>query len=133
MAQMERELISDRTRAAVAAAKARGAVLGEDRGYRPSAGPCAARAASALGDAATRIAHRLSLEIDALRQDGVTTLVGLARSLTKRGVPAPRGGAIWLGPAMASGAVLGGYRGHRPSADPCAAAAATAREGAAPG
>jgi hypothetical protein len=70
-------------------------VLGGDRGYRPSAGPCAAAAASAREDVATRIAHRLSLEIDALRQEGVAPLVGLARSLTERGVPTPRGGAVW--------------------------------------
>ena len=81
--------------AALGAAKARGAVLGGDRGYRPSAGPCAAAAATARGDAASRTAHRLSLEIDALRQEGVTTLVGLARSLTERAVPTPRGGAVW--------------------------------------
>src|SRR3954469_15918420 len=95
MAQKERELISERTRAALAAAKARGAVLGGDRGYRPSAGPCAAAAATTRTDAATRIAHRLSLEIDGLRGEGVTTLVGLARCLTERGVPTPRGGAVW--------------------------------------
>src|SRR3954467_4332398 len=95
MAQKERELITERTRAALAAAKARGAVLGGDRGYRPLAGPCAAAAASVRGEVAVRTAHRLSLEIDALRQEGVTTLVGLARSLTERGVPTPRGGAVW--------------------------------------
>jgi hypothetical protein len=37
MAQKERELISERTRAALAAARARRVVLGGDRGYRPSA------------------------------------------------------------------------------------------------
>ena len=95
MAQKERELISERTRAALAAVKARGAVLGGDRGYRPSAGPCAAAAASARGDVAARAAHRLSLEIETLRQEGVTTLVGLARSLTERGTLTPRGGAVW--------------------------------------
>ena len=95
LAQKERELIRERTRAALVAAKALGAVLGGDRGYRPAAGPCAAAAASMRGEAATRAAHRLSLEIDALREAGVTTLVGLARSLTERGVPTPRGGAVW--------------------------------------
>ena len=95
MAQKERELISERTRAALAAAKARGAVLGGDRGYRPSAGPCAAAAAAVQGETADQVAHRLSLEIDTLRHEGVATLVGLARSLTERGVPTPRGGAVW--------------------------------------
>src|SRR3954453_12582059 len=95
MAQKERELISERTRAALAAAKARGAVLVGDRGYRPQGGPCAAAAASVRGEVAVRTAHRLTLEIDALRGEGVTTLLGLARSLTQRGVAAPRGGAVW--------------------------------------
>ncbi len=38
MAQNERELISERTRAALRAAKAHEAALGGDRGYRPTAG-----------------------------------------------------------------------------------------------
>jgi DNA invertase Pin-like site-specific DNA recombinase len=62
MAQKQRELIRERTRAALAAAKARGARAGGDRGYRPPAGPCAAAAATARGDAAVQTAHRLWLE-----------------------------------------------------------------------
>ena len=58
MAQKERELISERTRAALAAAKARGAVLGGDRGYRPSAAPCAVAAAVVRAKEADRTAYR---------------------------------------------------------------------------
>jgi DNA invertase Pin-like site-specific DNA recombinase len=91
MAQKERELISERTRAALAAARARGRALGGDRGYRPTCGPDA-QAAQARQEAAERTAHRLVLEVEALRAEGITTHQGLARSLTERGVPTPRGG-----------------------------------------
>src|SRR3954467_12956557 len=91
MAQKERELISERTRAALAAAKARGAVLGGDRGYRPSAGPCAAAAANSRVAEADRTAHRLLLELGTLRDEGVESHQALARALTERGVPTPRG------------------------------------------
>ncbi len=95
MAQKERELISERTRAALAAARARGRALGGDRGYRPTCGPDAQAAAHARQETAERTAHRLVLEIEALRAEGITTHQGLARSLTERGVPTPRGGATW--------------------------------------
>jgi DNA invertase Pin-like site-specific DNA recombinase len=95
MAQKERELISDRTRAALAAARARGAVLGGDRGWRPPKPPCARSAAVTRVQQATRTAHRLALDVEALRAEGITTHQGLARALTERGVATPRGGGIW--------------------------------------
>lgn len=94
MAQKERELISERTKAALAARK-RGAVRGGHRGWGPPAPPCMAAAAQARQDEATRRAHRLALEMEALRAEGVTSHQDLARPLTKRGVPAPRGGTAW--------------------------------------
>jgi DNA invertase Pin-like site-specific DNA recombinase len=45
MARKQRELISERTGAALAAAKARGKALGGDRAYRPSFGPDSGAAA----------------------------------------------------------------------------------------
>ncbi|WP_052402290.1 recombinase family protein [Muricoccus aerilatus] len=95
MAQKERELISERTRAALAAARARGAVLGGDRGWRPPAPPCAAAAAEARQEEAIRTAHRLALELEVLRAEGIITHLGLARALTARKVATPRGRAVW--------------------------------------
>ena len=95
MAQKERELISARTKAALGAAKARGAVLGGDRGYRPSAGPNAAAAAMSRIERADRVAHRLWFEIEQLKDEGVSTMIGLARALTERRVPTPRNGQVW--------------------------------------
>jgi DNA invertase Pin-like site-specific DNA recombinase len=92
MAQKERELISERTRAALAAAKARGKALGGDRGYRPATGQDGSVAAQAHRQAAEQAAHRLALEVRAARKAGAATHQGLARVLTERGVPTPRGG-----------------------------------------
>ncbi|MBP0496543.1 recombinase family protein [Pararoseomonas indoligenes] len=95
MAQKGRELISERARAALAAAQARGAVLGGDRGWRPPLPPCTAAASEVRREEATRTAYRLALELEALRANGVTTHAGMARALTECGVPTPRGGAVW--------------------------------------
>ncbi len=95
MAQKERELISERTKAALGAAKARGICLGGDRGYRPSAGPNSHAAAVSRREAAEQAAHRLLLEVDRLRGEGVVSRQALARALTESGVPAPGGGGTW--------------------------------------
>jgi hypothetical protein len=94
-AQKERELISERTKAALTAARARGRVLGGDRGYRPATGPDSGVAATSRRVAAERAAHRLLLEVDRLRSEGVTSMQALARALTERGVPTPREGKLW--------------------------------------
>ena len=101
MAQKERELISERTRAALAAAKVRGRVLGGDRGYRPTKGPDATAATRARRHAAARTAHRLTLEVVALRADGVASQAALARALNERGVPTPAGFGAWTHTAVA--------------------------------
>ena len=95
MAQKERELISERTRAALAAAKARGRALGGDRGYRPSQGPDAAAAALARSQRAVQAAHRLVLALDALRAEGHLSHAALARALNAQGVPTPLGRGAW--------------------------------------
>ena len=83
------------TRAALAAAKARGKRLGGDRGYRPATGPDAAAAAVARREAAEQAAHRLSLDLERLRADGATSNAALARALNQHGVPTPTGAGAW--------------------------------------
>ena len=95
MAQKERELISERTKAALAAARGRGKVLGGDRGHRPSRPPSAAAAATAREEVAKRAAHRLALELAALPAEGIHSNAGLAATFTARGVPSPRGSGTW--------------------------------------
>lgn len=94
VADEERRAISDRTKAALAAAKRRGVQLGGDRGARLS------RAARKAGrDAqvarANKRAGDLAHMIRDLQASGVTTLSGIARALTERRVPTPRGSAEW--------------------------------------
>ena len=46
-------------------------------------------------ETADTAAHRLWLEIERLKNAGVSTMIGLARALTERGVPTPRHGRVW--------------------------------------
>lgn len=97
VAELEAGLTSERTKAALAAAKARGVRLGGDRGYRPPAAPDAVLGASASAAARQRQAdhhaHSLTPVLDELRAAGARSLAQLAAGLTKRGIGAPRGGA----------------------------------------
>jgi hypothetical protein len=68
--------------------------LGVSGGGPPSP-PYVAAAALFRVEQATHTAHRLALELETLRAEGITTHQGLARALTERGVPTPRGGVVW--------------------------------------
>jgi DNA invertase Pin-like site-specific DNA recombinase len=89
----EAEAISTRTKAALAAAKARGTKLGGFRGYRPTAAD-RERAAAARRERAHEHVTRVAPVLAELRAAGVTSLRALAAELNSRGVPAPAGG-MW--------------------------------------
>lgn len=91
VAEHEREMISARTKAALAAAKARGVKLGNpaNLGNR--------RAGSIAGNAVrTEMAHSRARDllpvIDAIRAEGRTSLRAIAAGLDERGIAASRGG-----------------------------------------
>jgi DNA invertase Pin-like site-specific DNA recombinase len=94
VAELEAGMISMRTKAALAAAKARGMKLGGDRGGRA---PDSARAAgtAALEARARDRAADLAPMIADLRKAGATSLRALAKDLSERGIETPRGGTEW--------------------------------------
>lgn len=94
VAQAERRMISQRTRAALQASKARGTKLGGFRGavITPEARMAGRMAATAKAKA--RAADLLPI-IGELREAGTTSLGGIARALSERGIPTARGGPTW--------------------------------------
>lgn len=92
VAEEERRMISARTKAALAAAKARGTVLGGYRGHTITTAAGEAGRRSQAARAAARLAD-LAPVLDELRAVGVVGFGGIAASLNARGVLAPRGGA----------------------------------------
>lgn len=103
MAQHEAKMISERTKVALAAAKARGTVLGgletADGGIRMSAEQWrrVTRKGRAMGTAARvekaskRAADMLPV-IDDIKQEGAVSLREIAAKLNERGIPTSRGG-----------------------------------------
>jgi DNA invertase Pin-like site-specific DNA recombinase len=91
VAEHEREMISERTKAALAAAKARGVKLGGDRGSIITREMVEAGVAAKKAAARAR-ALDLAPIVEELRAAGAESLRELAAGLDARGVPAARGG-----------------------------------------
>lgn len=90
VAQAERKMISARTKAALQAAKARGQVLGGDRGVKPSHAT-AVKGATALKAKADARAADLSTILAEIKAEGASTLRDHAAALNARGIPTARG------------------------------------------
>ena len=88
LAEKERRLISDRTKVALAARKARGTKLGNPRNAKEAA--ALGRRSSSEG--ADAFAANVLPIIGSLQANGVTHLRGLASALNSRGVRTARGG-----------------------------------------
>ena len=94
VAELERGLISERTKAALAAAKARGVRLGNPNGARALRGKQAGNkeAIAAVRANAQRRADNLKGIVEDIRGSGVSSARQLAAVLNERGVLTARGG-----------------------------------------
>jgi DNA invertase Pin-like site-specific DNA recombinase len=94
VAEHEREMISQRTKAALAAAKARGVKLGNPR-LKAGDRHAALTASLARRRQARAKARDVLPYIEAARKAGCRTLAELAEALTARGIKTPGGCAQW--------------------------------------
>lgn len=96
VAEHEAEAISLRTKAALAAAKARGVKLGGNRGKLSLAQSMKGAKASAAVRHATAVQRAADLRDDVavIRHEGATTLQQMADALNLRNIHTPRGG-LW--------------------------------------
>jgi DNA invertase Pin-like site-specific DNA recombinase len=92
VAQAERKAISQRTKEALAAARARGVVLGGRRSNSHDLRHGPAASAAIRTRTAQERAHKVARQIEALRMQGHLSLRQLAAALTEKGITAPRGG-----------------------------------------
>lgn len=94
VAELERGMIGQRTRAALQAAKARGVKLGNPA-LRAGSPEAAQKAREARQERAKSRAADLAPYVQAARRAGATSLAQIAEALEGRGVRAPRGGSRW--------------------------------------
>jgi DNA invertase Pin-like site-specific DNA recombinase len=94
LAQKEREMISERTRAALQAAKARGVRLGNPNGAAAlqRAGKGNRASVQVQTGKADAFAERLRGTVQGLRQEGMTSLGGIAAALNAGDIVTARGG-----------------------------------------
>ena len=85
-----RSLISERTRAALQAARKKGTRLGS-----PIAAQAAAKARAARSTYARAASASARAVVRDVQASGVTTLKGIAAALQARGVRTPRGNVVW--------------------------------------
>lgn len=94
LAQRERQLISERTRAGLAVAKQRGATLGN-----PDAAKAWGKAMTAIKARKAEFATAASKSIQEVRSTGIESLSRIADCMNKRGEKTPRGGK-WTATAV---------------------------------
>jgi DNA invertase Pin-like site-specific DNA recombinase len=93
VAELEAGLIGERTKSALAAAKARGVKLGNPNGARALKGKQVgnADAVAKIKADATQRAADLRVIVEDIRRTGITSVRGIADELHARGIRAPRG------------------------------------------
>ena len=99
LAEKERRMISERTRAALQARKKQGALLGN----RTNLAEAQAKGSARVAEDALRFAENVLPIIERIRASGVTSLRGIAAVLDARGIRTARRGK-WK--AMQVGAIL---------------------------
>jgi DNA invertase Pin-like site-specific DNA recombinase len=95
VAELEAGMIAKRTKDALTAAKARGQKLGGRREGQVLTDDMRAAGRAAMARQSSERASELAPIIAELRASGVTSLGGIAKSLSERGIPTARGGAVW--------------------------------------
>ncbi len=91
VAEHEREMIGERTRSALQAAKARGQKLGNPKGAAHLLGHGNAEAVQAIVTKADAKAERLRKTLDRIRASGTTSARAIAAVLNEQGILSPRG------------------------------------------
>lgn len=107
MAQHEREIISARTKAALAARRARGLSLGTPRDLSAWAAQAATKGRASLAAIARKHASEVAPQIEEAREGGCTSLRQVATWLNDRGIVTPRG-KLWTAGAVRNAGLVAG-------------------------